>query len=173
VYKYEIVICIISLYNKIVMASREIIIAQALAADGANSACRYVYQQYCLCCQLSSFSWKNAYLEELLECNLYFLYFLYTYYTLWFYCKHAKRSSKYFIILPILYDCENWSLTVTEEYQLIIFEGRVLKRVSGPDKEASAKDRKSYNKKIYNLHCSRNFVIIKLRCGSREINTKF
>lgn len=60
-YKYEIFISIISLYNKIVMVSQEIMNAQALAADSANSAGRCVCQQYsyCLCCQLSSFSWKK------------------------------------------------------------------------------------------------------------------
>jgi hypothetical protein len=37
-YKYKIVISIISLYNKIIIVSREIMNAQALAADSANSA---------------------------------------------------------------------------------------------------------------------------------------
>lgn len=66
---------------------------------------------------------------------------------LWFYYKYAKWSSKYFTILPILYDCETWSLTLTKEYRLIIFEGRV----SGPDKEASEKGREN--------HIIRKFII--------------
>lgn len=66
---------------------------------------------------------------------------------LWLYCKYAKRSSKYFTILPILFDCETRSLTLTEEHRLIMFEDRV----SGPDKEASEKDREN--------HIIRKFII--------------
>ena len=37
------------------------------------------------------------------------------------------------IILPVvLYGCETWSLTLSEESRLRVFENRVLRRVFGP-----------------------------------------
>ena len=36
------------------------------------------------------------------------------------------------IILPVLYGCETWSLTLREELRLRVFENRVLRRVFGP-----------------------------------------
>ena len=34
-------------------------------------------------------------------------------------------------ILPVLYGCETWSLTLREERRLRVFENRVLRRVFG------------------------------------------
>jgi hypothetical protein len=40
------------------------------------------------------------------------------------------------IILPVvLYGCENWSLTLREEYTLRVFENRVLMRIFGPKRD--------------------------------------
>ena len=39
------------------------------------------------------------------------------------------------IILPILYGCETWSLTLREEHRLRVFENRVLRRVFGPKRD--------------------------------------
>ena len=40
------------------------------------------------------------------------------------------------IILPVvLYGCETWSLTLTEERRLRVFENRVLRRVFGPKRD--------------------------------------
>jgi hypothetical protein len=36
------------------------------------------------------------------------------------------------IILPVLYGCETWSVTLTEEHRLRVFENRVLRRIFGP-----------------------------------------
>ena len=37
------------------------------------------------------------------------------------------------IILPVvLHGCETWSLTLTEERRLRVFENRVLRRICGP-----------------------------------------
>jgi hypothetical protein len=37
------------------------------------------------------------------------------------------------IIPPVVsYECETWSLTLSEEHRLIVFENRVLRRISGP-----------------------------------------
>ena len=51
----------------------------------------------------------------------------------------SSLLSKYFnikiyrtIILPVvLYGCENWSLTLSEELRLRVFENRVLRRILG------------------------------------------
>jgi hypothetical protein len=40
------------------------------------------------------------------------------------------------IILPVvLYGCETWSLTVSEEHKLRVFENRVLRRIFGPKRD--------------------------------------
>ena len=43
------------------------------------------------------------------------------------------------IILPVvLYGCENWSLTLREEYRLRVFENRVLRRLFEPKRDGVA-----------------------------------
>ena len=51
------------------------------------------------------------------------------------------------IILPVvLYGCETWSLTLTEERRLRVFENRVLRRVFGPKRdEVTGEWRKLHN----------------------------
>jgi hypothetical protein len=39
------------------------------------------------------------------------------------------------LILPVLYACENWSLTLRAEHKLRAFEKRVLRRISGSKRE--------------------------------------
>ena len=39
------------------------------------------------------------------------------------------------IILPILYGCETWSLTLREERKLRVFENKVLRRIFGPRRD--------------------------------------
>jgi len=36
------------------------------------------------------------------------------------------------ILTVVLYGCENWSLTLSEEYRLRVYENRVLRRIFGP-----------------------------------------
>jgi hypothetical protein len=40
-----------------------------------------------------------------------------------------------FNILPVLYGCETWFLTLREEHRLRVFENRVLKRMFGLKKD--------------------------------------
>jgi len=37
------------------------------------------------------------------------------------------------ILFVVLYGCENWSLTLTEECGLKVFENRVMRRIFGPN----------------------------------------
>jgi len=39
------------------------------------------------------------------------------------------------VILPVLYGCEMWSLTLREERRLLVFEERVLRRVYEPQRD--------------------------------------
>ena len=39
------------------------------------------------------------------------------------------------IILPVLYGCETWSLTLREECRLRVFEKRVLRSIFGPKRD--------------------------------------
>ena len=39
------------------------------------------------------------------------------------------------IILPVVYGCETWSLTLREERRMRVFENRVLTRIFGPKRD--------------------------------------
>jgi hypothetical protein len=52
----------------------------------------------------------------------------------------------------VLYECENWSLTVREEHRLRVFENRVLTRVFGPKSdEVTGGWRKLHNEELHNF----------------------
>jgi hypothetical protein len=65
----------------------------------------------------------------------------------------------------VLYGCETWSLTVREEHKLRVFENRVLRRISGPKRDAVTGGwRKLHNEEIHNLYHSPSIIrIIKSR----------
>jgi hypothetical protein len=70
------------------------------------------------------------------------------------------------IILPVvLYGCETWSLTLTEEHRLRVFENRVLRRIFGPKMdEVTGEWRKLLNKELHDLYSSPSIIrIIKSR----------
>jgi hypothetical protein len=58
------------------------------------------------------------------------------------------------IILPeVLYGYETWSLTLREELRLRAFENQVLRRISGPKRDAVAGNwRKLHNEELHNLY---------------------
>ena len=49
--------------------------------------------------------------------------------------KSIKIKMYRTLILPGLYRCETWSLTLREERRLSMFENRVMKRVFGPKRD--------------------------------------
>jgi hypothetical protein len=54
-----------------------------------------------------------------------------------FVSKNLKIIIYKTIILPmVMYWCETWSLTLREEHRLRMFENRVLRRISGPKRDA-------------------------------------
>jgi hypothetical protein len=49
--------------------------------------------------------------------------------------KNLKIKIYRTIILPVLYGCEAWSLTLREERRLRVFGNRVLRRIFGPRRD--------------------------------------
>jgi len=68
-------------------------------------------------------------------------------------------------ILPVLYGCETWSLTLRKEHGLRVFENRMLRRVFGPKRdEVTGEWRKLHNEEINDLYSLPNIVrVIKSR----------
>jgi hypothetical protein len=76
-------------------------------------------------------------------------------------CYHSVRShlNKTIILPVVLYGCETWSLTLTEEQILRVFENRVLGRISRPTRdEVMGGWRRLYNEELHNLHASSNIT---------------
>jgi len=46
--------------------------------------------------------------------------------------KNLKLKIYKTVILPVLYGCETWTLTLREKRRLRVFENRVLRRIFGP-----------------------------------------
>jgi len=69
------------------------------------------------------------------------------------------------IILPVLYGCETWSLTLREKRRLRVFGNRVSRRIFGPKRdEVTGEWRKLHNEDLNDLYSSPNIVwVIKLR----------
>jgi hypothetical protein len=59
-----------------------------------------------------------------------------------------------FIIVPfVLCGCETWSLTLSEEHRLRVFENRVLRRISGPKRvEVTGEWMKLHNEELHILY---------------------
>ena len=74
--------------------------------------------------------------------------------------KNLKINIYRTIIIPIiLYGCETWSLTLREERRMRVFENRVLRRMSWPQRvEVRREWRKLHNEELNDLHYSPNIV---------------
>jgi hypothetical protein len=63
------------------------------------------------------------------------------------------------VILPVLYGCESWSLTLREEHRLRVFENRVLRRIFGLKRdEVMGEWRKLYSEELHNLYSSPDII---------------
>jgi len=80
--------------------------------------------------------------------------------------KNLKIKIYRTIILPVvLYGYETWSLTLTEERRLRVFENRVLRRIFGPKRdEVTGEWRKLHNAELCGLYPLPNNVrVVKSR----------
>jgi hypothetical protein len=68
------------------------------------------------------------------------------------------------IILPVLYACETWLLTLREERKLRLFENRVLRRIFGRRRvEVIGDSRKPNNGEVNDLYSTNIFRVIESR----------
>jgi hypothetical protein len=73
------------------------------------------------------------------------------------------------IILPVvLYGCETWSLTLSKESRLRVFENRVLRRIFGPKRdEETGEWRRLHNEELLDLYSSLNIIRVTKRRSMR------
>jgi hypothetical protein len=64
------------------------------------------------------------------------------------------------IILPVvLYGCETWSLTLTEQHRLSVFENRMLRSIFGcKSDEVMGEWRKLQNGELHNLYSTPDII---------------
>ena len=72
--------------------------------------------------------------------------------------KNLKIKIYRTIILPVLYGCETWSLTLWEERRLRVFENRVLGRIFGPKRDEVTGEWRKLHEELNNLYSSSNTV---------------
>ena len=64
----------------------------------------------------------------------------------------------------MLYGCEAWTLTLSEERRLTIFENRIFRRIFGPKRNENGEWRWLHNEELHSLYRSTNTVrVIKSR----------
>jgi hypothetical protein len=72
--------------------------------------------------------------------------------------KNLKIKIYKTVILPIVvYGCKTWSLTLREEYNLMVFENKVLRKIFGPKREEDGSWRKLHNDGLYSFILHRIF----------------
>ena len=58
----------------------------------------------------------------------------------------------------VLYGCETWSLTLSEEWRLRAFANGILKRIFGAKRDANGERWRLYNEELHSLYHSPNII---------------
>ena len=79
--------------------------------------------------------------------------------------KNLKIKMYRTVILPVVFGCETWLLTLMEEHRLRVFENSVLRRIFGPKWQKGKGEWKNLHNEVLNdLYPLPNIVqVIKLR----------
>jgi hypothetical protein len=72
------------------------------------------------------------------------------------YKKLKIKIYKTVILSVVLYGCETWSVTLSEERRLRVSDNRVLRRIFGPKREEDGSWRKLHNDELHSLYSSPN-----------------
>jgi hypothetical protein len=82
-----------------------------------------------------------------------------------FLSKDLKMKTHRTIIMPVLYGCETWSLTLREKRILRVFDNRASRRIFGPNRDKITREwRKLHNEELNKLYFFPNIVrVIKSR----------
>jgi hypothetical protein len=85
-------------------------------------------------------------------------------------CYHSVKNLLTIILPVVLYGCETWSLALSEEHRLRVFENRVLRRIFGPKwDEVMSEWRKMHSKELHDLYTSASITRIiksrRMRCA--------
>jgi hypothetical protein len=82
-----------------------------------------------------------------------------------FVSKNLNIKTHEVTILPVLYGCKTWSLTLREERGLYVCENRLLRRIFGPNtKEVEGSWNRLHNEEFHKLYASPNIIrVIKYR----------
>ena len=67
----------------------------------------------------------------------------------------------------MLYGCKPWSLTLTEECRLRVFEDKILRRIFGPKRNVNGEWRRLHNEEFHSLVRSPNIVKVIRSTGLR------
>jgi hypothetical protein len=77
--------------------------------------------------------------------------------------KSIKIKIYRIIILPVLYGCDTWSLTLREEFRLRVLENRMLRRMFGLKRDEVTGERRKLHNELNDM-CSPNIIrVIKWR----------
>ncbi|KAJ4428825.1 hypothetical protein ANN_25818 [Periplaneta americana] len=73
--------------------------------------------------------------------------------------KNLKVRIYKTVILPVLYGCETWTLTLREEHRLRVFENKVLRKIFGAKwDEVTGEWRKLHNTELHALYSSPDII---------------
>jgi hypothetical protein len=73
--------------------------------------------------------------------------------------KYEEQGIHNYSFAVVLCGCKTWSLTLSEERRLMVFEIRVLRRIFGPKSgEVTEELRKLHNDELGDVSCSPNII---------------